>query len=65
MEKIDPSPDGSTSERSNIEGKMVDTKLERTGDSEPELATFDLKATKRLLRKMDIRLVPFLALLYL
>jgi hypothetical protein len=28
-------------------------------------ASFDDKATKRLLRKMDIRLIPFLALLYL
>lgn len=27
--------------------------------------SFDDKATKRLLRKMDIRLIPFLALLYL
>jgi hypothetical protein len=27
--------------------------------------SFDTKATKRLLRKMDIRLIPFLALLYL
>jgi hypothetical protein len=27
--------------------------------------SFDMKATKRLLRKMDIRLIPFLALLYL
>lgn len=27
--------------------------------------SFDGKATKRLLRKMDIRLIPFLALLYL
>jgi hypothetical protein len=27
--------------------------------------SFDTKATKRLLRKMDVRLIPFLALLYL
>lgn len=30
-----------------------------------EHVSFDEKATKRLLRKMDIRLIPFLALLYL
>lgn len=33
--------------------------------STDELPAFDAKATKRLLRKLDYHLVPFLALLYL
>jgi hypothetical protein len=40
-----------------------------TPDSTPtppsEYASFDAKATKRLLRKIDLILIPFLALLYL
>lgn len=36
-----------------------------SSDSQTTLSHFDVPATKRLLRKMDFRLVPFLALLYL
>jgi hypothetical protein len=38
--------------------------ISTTSDSEPE-HLFDEKATSRLVRKIDLRLLPFLALLYL
>jgi hypothetical protein len=34
-------------------------------ESMENMATFDERATRRLLRKVDFRLIPFLALLYL
>lgn len=47
----------------------IETEIEKVGagDDNGSLGppTFDQLATKRLLRKLDMRLVPFLALLYL
>jgi len=40
-------------------------RLTTSSSTEFDVLHFDTKATKRLLRKMDLRLVPFLALLYL
>lgn len=57
-----------TQETVDIEKSVV---LEREGSttspatSDVDAPHFGQKETKRLLRKMDIRLVPFLALLYL
>jgi len=34
-------------------------------ESMESMETFDKPATRRLLRKIDLRLIPFLALLYL
>jgi hypothetical protein len=44
--------------------KSTVAQVENAQDQEHHVS-FDAKATKRLLRKMDIRLIPFLALLYL
>jgi len=44
--------------------KSTVAQLEHT-QTHDDHVSFDTKATKRLLRKMDIRLIPFLALLYL
>ena len=60
---ISPS-DLSDSERSDNMKKSEVAQLEHTQTYEDHVY-FDNKATKRLLRKMDIRLIPFLALLYL
>ena len=54
-----------------MEKEVIKDVNERSSDSEspptpPELAVgFDAKATKRLLRKIDFTLIPFLSLLYL
>ena len=60
---ISPS-DLSDSERSDGLKKTEISQLEHT-QTHDDHVSFDTKATKRLLRKMDIRLIPFLALLYL
>jgi hypothetical protein len=60
---ISPS-DLSDSERSDGMKKSTIAQLEHT-QTHDDHVSFDTKATKRLLRKMDIRLIPFLALLYL
>ena len=60
---ISPS-DLSDSERSDNLKKSEVAQLEHT-QTHDDHVSFDTKATKRLLRKMDIRLIPFLALLYL
>lgn len=41
--------------------------IKTTGKNDPMegMETFDRAATRRLLRKVDLRLIPFLALLYL
>jgi len=57
-------PDLSDSERSDNMKKPTISKLEHA-ETQDNHVSFDTKATKRLLRKMDIRLIPFLALLYL
>ena len=57
-------PDLSDSERSDGMKKSTIAQLEHKETQEHHVS-FDTKATKRLLRKMDIRLIPFLALLYL
>jgi hypothetical protein len=44
--------------------KSTVAQVEHAQDQDHHVS-FDAKATKRLLRKMDIRLIPFLALLYL
>ncbi len=46
----------------------VESEIIPSSDSEVDVSSaegFDTKATRRLLRKLDFRLVPFLALLYL
>ncbi len=54
-----------------MEKEAITDVNERSSGSEspptpPEQAVgFDAKATKRLLRKIDFKLIPFLALLYL
>ena len=60
---ISPS-DMSDSDRSDALKKSEVVQFEHAQTDE-DLVSFDMKATKRLLRKMDIRLIPFLALLYL
>ena len=45
--------------------KKSEVALFEHAQTDEDHASFDTKATKRLLRKMDIRLIPFLALLYL
>lgn len=60
---ISPS-DLSDSERSDGLKKTEVSQLEHT-QTQDDHVSFDTKATRRLLRKMDIRLIPFLALLYL
>jgi hypothetical protein len=57
-------PDMSDSERSDALKKSEVVQFEHAQTDEDHVS-FDMKATKRLLRKMDIRLIPFLALLYL
>jgi len=57
-------PDMSDSERSDALKKSEVVQFEHAQTDEDHVS-FDTKATKRLLRKMDIRLIPFLALLYL
>jgi hypothetical protein len=57
-------PDMSDSDRSDALKKSEVAQFEHALTSEDH-NSFDAKATKRLLRKMDIRLIPFLALLYL
>lgn len=56
--------DVSDSERSDGLEKSTVAQIENAQTQENHVS-FDTKATKRLLRKMDIRLIPFLALLYL
>lgn len=59
------SPDLSDSERSELPEKDHRTgHLEYVHEVEP-VASYSPTATKRLLRKIDLRLIPFLALLYL
>lgn len=60
---ISPS-DLSDSERSDGMKKSTVAQLEHA-QTQDDHVSFDTKATRRLLRKMDIRLIPFLALLYL
>ena len=57
-------PDMSDSERSDGLKKTEIAQLEHA-ETHDDHVSYDTKATKRLLRKMDIRLIPFLALLYL
>ena len=57
-------PDMSDSDRSDGLKKSEVAQFEHAQTHEDHVS-FDTKATKRLLRKMDIRLIPFLALLYL
>jgi hypothetical protein len=57
-------PDMSDSERSDTLKKSEVVQFEHAQTDEDHVS-FDTKATKRLLRKMDVRLIPFLALLYL
>jgi hypothetical protein len=57
-------PDMSDSERSDGLKKSEIAQFEHAETREDHVS-YDTKATKRLLRKMDIRLIPFLALLYL
>ena len=57
-------PDLSDSERSDGLEKSTVAQVEHA-QKQDDHVSFDGKATKRLLRKMDIRLIPFLALLYL
>ncbi|EKG14584.1 Major facilitator superfamily [Macrophomina phaseolina MS6] len=56
--------DQSVSSNSIVQEKGSEDRIENVEDSRREVG-YDLKATKRLLRKMDVRLIPFLALLYL
>jgi hypothetical protein len=44
---------------------MTETQQREEIDSMDDNSTFDKRATARLLRKVDLRLIPFLALLYL
>lgn len=44
---------------------MPQTKPLGKAESTQDTGTFDGAATRRLLRKIDLRLIPFLALLYL
>jgi hypothetical protein len=50
---------------SNIEKSETDLYEGNSSDGVIEPAGYDTKATKRLLRKIDLHLIPFLALLYL
>ncbi|EOD45223.1 putative high-affinity nicotinic acid transporter protein [Neofusicoccum parvum] len=62
---IDPvTSDQSVSSNSIIQEKGSEDRIENVDDSRRDVG-FDVKGTKRLLRKMDVRLIPFLALLYL
>ena len=54
----------SDSEHSAIQEKNHVAQVEDLHNAERG-PTYDEKATKRLLRKIDVRLIPFLALLYL
>lgn len=56
--------DQSVSSNSIIQEKGSEDRIENVEESRRDVG-FDVKATKRLLRKMDVRLIPFLALLYL
>ncbi|KAI8173397.1 putative transporter [Colletotrichum sp. SAR 10_75] len=55
----------STSEKDIKTQGVIDPSIEVEYVSDPERSGFDQAATKRLLRKMDWALIPFLALLYL
>ncbi|KAF3810463.1 putative transporter [Colletotrichum gloeosporioides] len=55
----------STSEKDIKSQGVIDPSIEVEYVSDPERSGFDQAATKRLLRKMDWALIPFLALLYL
>lgn len=56
--------DQSVSSNSILQEKASEERIENV-DEQPRHVGYDPKATKRLLRKMDVRLIPFLALLYL
>lgn len=64
MTKDPVTSDQSVSSSSIIHEKGSEDRIESIDESLREVG-FDLKATKRLLRKMDSHLIPFLALLYL
>ncbi|TDZ28751.1 putative transporter [Colletotrichum spinosum] len=55
----------SSSEKDVKTGGVVDPSIEIEYASDPDRSGFDQAATKRLLRKIDWTLIPFLALLYL
>lgn len=57
-------PDMPTTESDSVTNEKPVTK-ETAGDVQIESAGWDESATKRLIRKIDITLIPFLALLYL
>lgn len=47
-------------------GEVSDTNIEKGGTSDPHLHTgFDEKATKAIIRKVDLHIVPVLVILYL
>jgi hypothetical protein len=68
MEKVTNSD---TSVDNDLESKVQDVKVDVSPDGTTSLSgdsdapTFDPTRTKKLLRKLDWHLVPFLALLYL
>jgi hypothetical protein len=56
-----------TDKKVSVEQHELSSLSEKGLDGTPiaAAAPYDQKATKRLLRKMDLYLIPFLALLYL
>ena len=67
MEKIIQSEDASSSTSNSMKPEVEMKENTSTNGANEDLGPplFDAAATKRLLRKMDLRLLPFLALLYL
>ncbi|GAB1313755.1 High-affinity nicotinic acid transporter [Madurella fahalii] len=57
-------PDVPTTESDSVTNEKVTTKV-AAGDIQVESAGWDESTTKRLIRKIDITLIPFLSLLYL
>ncbi|OMP84194.1 putative transporter [Diplodia seriata] len=62
---MDPvTSDQSVSSNSILQEKASEERIENVDEPRHNVG-YSVKATKRLLRKMDVRLIPFLALLYL
>ena len=61
---ISSPPSGQSISSNDVIEKTTEDRIEDVKINN-EIPEFDQKATRRLLRKIDIRLIPFLALLYL
>tara|TARA_R110002060_G_scaffold29884_4_gene40316 strand:+ start:2099 stop:2290 length:192 start_codon:yes stop_codon:yes gene_type:complete len=56
---------GGTPDSDSLKPEYNEVESPNTSSQELGPPIFDAAATKRLLRKLDLRLLPFLALLYL